>query len=232
MRGLLCIEPLYHAIVSGKKTQTRRAGAALNSINKNPDKWKFTIFKHDYDDITNPMYAVFRSSNIHDRPLVYPLYKIGEVLYLKEPIIKKPDGCISYYYDMYKPTRDGTLKYAGLKKNNKLFMPASAARAFIKITGIKCERLLDISDEDCIAEGIEASGYGEGYYINYLMDETYGYDYLDNTPKESFISLYKLANKLAKRGSVPPHGQLPTPPGVDNTWVWVYTFEYLPNYKP
>ena len=97
-------------------------------------------------------------------------------------------------------------------------MPAKAAREFIRITGIKCERLLDISNEDCIAEGIDVYPshiiggikYTTAPYKDYLSDYAFW------EPKPSFISLYKFANKVKE---------------VPNLWVWAYTFEYLPNLK-
>lgn len=238
MRGLLCIEPLYHQIIKGNKTQTRRSGG-LEQINgckatknkpaivTNPDKWEFVRL--------NQYHAKFWKKN--DALLEVfckPRYRVGEIVYLKEPTYTTWSNKNPQYKFDIKGSDIRILNDKDTIVSNKLYMPASAARAFIKITGIRCERLLDISDEDCIAEGIEM-GYAGDHpfgYINYLMTPVYGYDYIDNTPKESFISLYKLANKLAKVGSVPPHGSLPTPPGVDNIWCWVYEFEYLKDYKP
>lgn len=238
MRGLLMIEPLYHATIAGKKTMTRRSGGLeiVNDCleeNYQPTEWVKEKFKSGRE------VELLEFMRPDDRSVVLqcsPRYKVGEVLYLKEPTAiitthANPEPHIGYRYDLTEGLRSRSV----IKWSNKLFMPASAARAFVKITGVKCERLLDITDEDCIAEGIEIGSVSfDGTvttYINYLMHEGYGYDYIDNTPKQSFISLYKLANKLAKPGSVPPHGSLPTPSDVPNIWVWAYTYEYLPNYQ-
>ena len=234
MRGILMIEPLYPQTIAGNKTQTRRS-SGLEEVNHKPNYWSLILevngeagFRFNNSKQRNPNHLI--------QVFCKARYKVGEVLYIKEPYWYNSELCNRplYKYEYNKmdyPIHNHPAEIVGLKWKNKMFMPASAARAFIRITGIKCERLLDISDEDCIAEGIQESGFDEGYYINYLMNETYGYDYLDNTPQESFISLYKFANKLAKVGSVPPHGSLPTPPDVENIWVWAYTFEYLPDYK-
>jgi hypothetical protein len=90
-------------------------------------------------------------------------------------------------------------------------MPANRARAFIKITGIRCERLLDISDEDCFAEGIEKVEHG--YYKDYVFGKWF------DKPKDSFITLYQKANKHTRH----------TP--LINLWVFAYTFVYLKDYK-
>lgn len=244
MRGLLAIERMYHQIIAGNKTQTRRSGGldrinGCKEVRKNgkvikeaiithPDNWEITGYTGEMGgDLSEVDFCDYMDTqrNIY----IQPRYKVGEVLYLKEPYQINVKGEVMYKFNH----RYHSACEHGRWWKNKLFMPASAARAFIRITGIKCERLLDISDEDCLAEGIE-TGYSGNHpfgYINYLMHEGYGYDYIDNTPKESFISLFKLANKLAKVGSVPPHGSLPTPPDVENIWVWAYTFQYLKDYK-
>lgn len=225
------IEPLYHQVVAGLKTQTRRSGG-LKEVND-----QFTANWHLNKSILNISTGVFEATFkdfVIGKEVCTARYRVGEVLYLKEPIFHenwtangKEFSKIHYKFD------NSRFSHPSVKWQNKLFMPASAARAFIKITGIRCERLLDISEADCVAEGVEMGYAGDQPfgYINYLMTTEYGYDYIDNTPHQSFISLYKLANKLAKVGSVPPHGSLPTPPGVDNIWVWVYEFEYLKDYK-
>ncbi|MCC8153091.1 MAG: hypothetical protein LIP01_02065 [Tannerellaceae bacterium] len=93
-----------------------------------------------------------------------PRYNVGEKVYLKEPYIKltNPDG--SDYFG-YKYGSDDVIKY---KWQNKLFMPADAARYFIEITGVKVERLRDISEEDCIREGISKFGRTEKTYLRLL----------------------------------------------------------------
>lgn len=45
------------------------------------------------------------------------------------------------------------LKQCAWYKRPSLFMPFAAARIFLKVTGVKVERLQDISYNDCIAEG-------------------------------------------------------------------------------
>lgn len=234
MRGLLMIEPLYKQTICGYKTMTRRDGG-LSVVNQNPDWWRlngnFINTKEVAKEIKSRAlinrYYLFENT-VGTKVWCKPRYKIGEVLYLKEPYSGQ-NGHYNYKFSF----KDNSPMRESIKWKNKLFMPADAGRIFVKITDIKCERLLDISDADCRAEGIEMGYAGNSPfgYINYLMTTEYGYDYIDNTPKESFISLYKLANKMAKVGSVPPHGSLPTPIDVPNIWVWAYTYEYLTDYK-
>lgn len=227
MRGLLAIECLYHQIIAGAKTQTRRSGG-LEAINdKYIDNWRRVE-----DGLENGVFSVIFKDGLIGTEICKARYRVGEVMYLKEPISTrkylightKENGLISETWgNLYKYsgkenhgiTKEGMIMpYIIEKWSNKLFIPASAARAFIKITGIRCERLLDISDEDCIAEGIETIEAPGG-----ILDMCYKHYPLNSyilTPKNSFLSLYKFANKVKE---------------IDNIWVWVYTFEYLKDYK-
>lgn len=214
MKGLLVIEPLYHQIIAGEKTQTRRAGKSLEAVNNDPDSWEIGRMSIDEKAANGSHQQFFLKTNMEPM-MCKPRYNIGEVLYLKEPYILM-GGEPVYKFDL--DADDKGRDYVKFK--NKLFMPASAARAFIQITGIKCERLFDISDDDCLDEGIEyyiLLGFS-GWY-NYLHKKTDQPIVKFNYPKESFLSLYRLANKIKPKDEIP------------NIFVWAYTFEYLPNFS-
>jgi hypothetical protein len=119
MTGISFIEPLFHGVVSGKKTQTRR------------------IMKPMPDGVIIKKYT--------------PRYRKGEVLYLKEPyVIDLAQKRVTYKYG-----NNSGEAWQMPKWGNKLFMPEKFARYFIEITDVRAELLQDISDEDCIREGIE-----------------------------------------------------------------------------
>jgi hypothetical protein len=135
MKGISFIESLFYEVVSGRKTQTRRI------MNPPPN-----------------------SSNLKNAK---SLYRNGEVLYLKEPYCQDCDyvenvnskgwdanGRILYRYsgdEISEHAKDSDL--FGHWEDER-FMPARYARYFIEITYVRAERLQDISDEDCIKEGI------------------------------------------------------------------------------
>lgn len=73
-------------------------------------------------------------------------YNVGETLYLKEPYFVNKDGSIDYKFDN---------KVKHEKWKNKLFMPESHARYFIKIKDKRNENLCDISYIECLREGIK-----------------------------------------------------------------------------
>jgi hypothetical protein len=210
MRGILMIEALYHQVIAGNKTMTRRS-SGLELVNENPDEWEY----YGWWNIEISPFVIFRDKqHIHPKKC-RPRYKVGEVLYLKEPT-RDINGLGDVDYTQYAYSTNVAERRTGNKWSNKLFMPACDARAFVKITGIKCERLLDISDNDCIAEGI--SYYKTEGWKNY--DKKQNPNILSFVaPKNSFLSLYRFANKINPKI------------GTGNPWVWAYTFEYLPNYE-
>lgn len=73
-------------------------------------------------------------------------YKVGEILFLKEPYFINEDGSIDYKFD----NKTGHKKW-----ENKLFMPEKYARHYIRIIDKRQEYLQDITTEECLKEGIE-----------------------------------------------------------------------------
>lgn len=86
-------------------------------------------------------------------------YKLGEVLAVAQSY--KDLGYTKEWVEQHispnpnaKPTDPFEKKYPGW--NNKMFVPAELNEAQrIRITDIKAERLQDISEEDCLKEGIQ-----------------------------------------------------------------------------
>ena len=151
-------------------------------------------------------------------------YKLGEILYLKEPYILYQEECqeskssqsgIQYAYKFGNHLSiDEITGKSDSKWKNKLFMPESAARYFIEITAVRAERLQDISDEDCMKEGIrlnpEAIPIGYPFGIKFSYNNGY-YNY--TTPQEAYAALI---DKINGKGT-----------WEKNPWVWVYDFELI-----
>lgn len=96
---------------------------------------------------------------------------------------------------------------------NKMYVRAALMPHQIRITGIRCERLQDISDEDCLKEGINASNSHEiGYGIPWVY-EFAGSKMVYYTPREAFAALI---DKVSGRGT---WGR--------NPWVVAYEFELV-----
>lgn len=138
-----------------------------------------------------------------------PRYKVGEILYLKEPYLPPNEdrGCV-YRYGMDAIKFEANFKKA--KWKNKRFMPQSAARYFIQIIGIGYEKMQDISDEDCKNEGIcliKPLFSAPGFH----WDRNSFYVY--NTPQEAFAALIDKINGAETWESNPD--------------VWVYHYKLV-----
>lgn len=92
---------------------------------------------------------------------------------------------------------------------NKMFVKAEDMPHRIKITNIKVERLQDISDVDCLKEGVERY---RASYICGITTKKGGYvHYL--TPYEAFSSLI---DKICGKGT-----------WESNPWVFAYEFKLI-----
>lgn len=90
--------------------------------------------------------------------------------------------------------------------HNKMFVKAEYMPHQIQITDIKLERLQDISDEDCIKEGITETPFDYGYYIKNIRLSY-------SEPREAFASLIE---KVSTKGT-----------WIKNPWVVVYYYKLV-----
>ena len=165
-----------------------------------------------------------RLSNGSDKPK----YNVGDCCYLTEPtqIITAPDQSlyyrVKYFWDEEYLTLEKEITLADklkiesrktgiYSKQIARFMLKSFARYWVEITDVRLERLLDITDEAAIAEGIKSCKniYGE-------VDKPYYWDYVSNAftlsdPIRSYISEIEMLYGKAIADS--------------NPWVWVYKFK-------
>ncbi|WP_455093526.1 hypothetical protein [Prevotella histicola] len=131
-------------------------------------------------------------------------YKVGEVVAIAQS-----------YYAIGKPQYDKFGK--GVAGNrNKMFVRAELMPHHIKITGVKVERLQDISDEDCLREGIRYYHSSDKRWSN---NSGYGYHIPKNglhkfdTPYEAFANLFE---RISGKGT-----------WKSNPWVVAYSFELI-----
>lgn len=148
---------LTQAVLEGRKTMTRR----ICKYDRPDESWDivFPVFESkDYDsegNLISPLYGAFgwKNKNGDFTGWNNPLYKVGEVVAIAQSyrdLGYSPDSLDRHPKD---------LSIRGLMKNsagwnNKMFVKSYACKHHIKITNIKMERLQDISEEDCLKEGI------------------------------------------------------------------------------
>ena len=97
--------------------------------------------------------------------------------------------------------------------NNKMFVGSNRMLHHIRITDMRVERLQEITEEDCLREGVlKSDKYAMPYGIPDLKAPN-GVFFYYSTPKEAFAALI---DKVGKRGT-----------WDSNPWVYVYSFELI-----
>lgn len=180
-RPIIFSAPMVRAILEGRKTQTRRIvkpqpwpGIPFIGIDGTVATWR-----RDYGDDTSMMSLVRLS---HGQP--------GDRLWVKETWANRDsdgDAITPIYRADGEEYEDGDGCGFVPRWRPSIHMPRSASRIDLEITGVRVERLRDISNEDARAEGVsewdgDAPGDYRGAYRE-LWDALYagrGYGWDDN----------------------------------------------------
>ncbi|WP_315254305.1 hypothetical protein [Segatella oulorum] len=139
-------------------------------------------------------------------------YKVGEVVAIaqsyKDIDLHDIIGYKAYGQNMYEPI------YAELSAgwNNKMFVKSEIMPCHIRITDIRVERLQDISDEDCLREGVwQFYDNKKLFYISKKTGEASTVGFL--SAREAFAYLI---DKVSGKGT-----------WESNPWVAAYSFELV-----
>lgn len=102
-----------------------------------------------------------------------------------------------------------------------IHMPKEAARIWLKVTDVRVERLQEMSDDDCVKEGIRAWTKDGKLYKYFPADKEGDYpncawSECPRTPKEA---MEKIWNSTIKKSDLNRYGW------EANPWVWVVEFE-------
>lgn len=226
---------LTQAVLEGRKTMTRRV-CKYDRPNETYDI-VFPVFEpNDYDNdgnITSPLnYAFGWKNNEGDfTGWNIPQYKVGEVVAIAqsyksinefyEIAYKRHNsfhGQIVTNYDI--PFKE-IVKWFELRESlkytagwtNKMFVKADLMISHIRITNVKIERLQDISDEDCLKEGIYKGQCGSA--DTHFMDAYYYKGDIQPycTPREAFAALI---DKVSGKGT-----------WLKNPYVFCYSFKLI-----
>jgi hypothetical protein len=204
---------LTQAVLDGRKTMTRRV-----CKHDRPDETYdivFPVFEpNDYDNdgnIVSPLNYAFGWKNDKGDFTGWniPKYKVGEVVAIAQSYLDLSLAEVSQWKSNGNKTTINSL--AGW--TNKLFTKAELMPHHIRITNIKIERLQDISDEDCLKEGIYKGQCGSA--DTHFMDAYYYKgDILPYcTPRGAFAALI---DKVSGKGT-----------WESNPYVFVYEFELI-----
>lgn len=139
--------------------------------------------------------------------LFKPPYEVGEVVAIAQRYsqLEKEIDRLGLPLDL----KDWVRKHKGY--NNKMYVRAEDMPHNIKITGFKVEYLQDISDEDCLREGVlHSDKYAMPFGIPLNHGEVFFYY---DTPREAFASLI---DKVSGKGT-----------WERNPLVFVYPYELV-----
>lgn len=187
------------AVIEGRKTRATQIMAGIDfPVNM--------VMGRVLPDKDGKIYAVANGENI----IVKLRYKVGEVVAVAqsyEQIGANPQHYIS------RPDIDGYQIISMCPGwRNKMFVRAELMPHQIRITGIRCERLQDISDEDCIKEGVRVGSQALEYPYYFIDTKQFLIcDY--KSPRQAFAALI---DKVSGRGT---WGR--------NPWVAAYEFELV-----
>ena len=218
------------AIREDRKTKTRRCGAELAHVNECPDEWQPLLSSDKFKDLI----TLLQNQRTGEIVPIYPRWAVGDELYIKEPhylygrweqIFDQKHSKYSWLFHYNKsdgvrfpPTHHPpVLKVCASKfevgwfLRSPLFMPKWAARDWLRVTAVRCERLQSISEIDALNEGIDTEGeeYNRAEHAQ-----------LGGVPLEYAPSVYAYAN-LWDSINGKKH------PWERNEWVLAYTFERI-----
>lgn len=203
---------LTKAVLEGRKTMTRRM--AYNSDTKNPcTEWRRLT-----------PYQRRQAQNKDIRIAAISTYTLGEYLAVEQSYKDAGVEFIELYDRVLHGIRPqkGKEKWGYTKRmsgyTNKMFVRADLMPNIIRITDIKVELLQDISDEDCMKEGV-----GQEYNVPEMegtrLHDMYTFPCADGsvdvfeTPREAFAALI---DRVSGRDT-----------WDSNPYVFVYSFELI-----
>lgn len=224
-KPILFSGPMVRAILSGNKTQTRRIVKPQPVELSDPEN----IWKRGYEQTGCPLAAPTEKCQTRSAifcPYGYPAHEHSpeaDRLWVRESFAteSRPTGPLvtdESHHVTYMADHRGDPRGLGWKPS--IFMPRAFSRITLEVTGIRVERLQDISEEDAIAEGLSGITK-DGKLIKYGIPDQDGLPGTDNTgwpwrdwqkdPRDAYRRLWESING---RGSWDA-----------NPWVWVVEFK-------
>ena len=187
---------LTEAVLKGVKTQTRRIISQEQKIR----------LREEYGD--DPKRWVC-GAQYYEGLKVAVAQRYSEIL---DDLPKDIARTIPDYYKQFGPLHPGW--------RNKMFIAPQLMPHVIRITNVRVQRLQDITDDDCIAEGVRKGPFGyyvdglekkEPYYINADGSEDRNAGFA--TRRQAFAALI---DRISGKGT-----------WAKDPWVFVYDFTLL-----
>lgn len=196
---------LTQAVLEGRKTQTRRIMNPQPEDCSTVHRWYKSAYWKDKPmslvvNEDGSVYCEFcgYGAKLEGGSIFRLPYKVGEIVAVAQ-------SYNSFYNDECNPN----LFPNGAGWTNKMYVKPELMPHYVIITAVSVERLRDISDVDCMAEG-----------INYYEQEGFSWcstGKLFDTPREAYAALI---DKVSGKGT-----------WERNPYVFVYDFELVKKWK-
>lgn len=201
---ILFSAPMVRAILEGRKTQTRRVVKPQPSAGVRASPF-----------VTSGL------EDGHGRELRCPYGQPGDRLWVRERFAvdtKGADALVGQHYETpwYYADADeygllghdglGPIYVEALRWRPSIHMHRDQSRITLEVTGVRVDRLQDISDEDAAAEGIDYQPNGGELYRPWRGHERWW-----ERPRPAFRDLWDHINGPESWGA--------------NPWVWVVEFK-------
>lgn len=200
---------LTQAVLDGTKTMTRRS--VPQSLLDEYDTW--------YEDFIYKQIGLEEYLSVEEYVLNLTAYNIGEIVAIAQSYkaifeeLEQKHGkaqANEWWHNALDSVGGGLDTSAGSK--NKMFVRADFMIHHIIITDVKVECLQDISENECLKEGLRLSGNGRFYYQQKVASNHFINKYFD-TPREAFADLI---DKINGKGT-----------WESNPWEAAYSFELV-----
>ena len=161
-RGTLFSGPMVRRLLDGSKTQTRRVIRPQPTFDRDRDQWEWEGKR-----------GIARWGPAHHQPVLSALhygllpecpYGVrGDRLWVRETWLSNADLNAIYYQADFQP-RYGAWEWDDAPGHTvrverwrpSIHMPRWASRIKLELTGVRVERLQEITEADAIAEGLES----------------------------------------------------------------------------
>ena len=191
IKPILFNTEMVRAILDGRKDATRRI---VKGFIPDDAVWGYTAF-------TPKGYISCRGTfaDVYGEKFFKLPCESGDILYVRETWKKAPNGY--YYYEDWQRNDIADVT----KWKPSIHMPKEAARIWLKVTGVRMERLQEITEVGIQKEGVEVD-----------PKECAGkFDFIS----ELFLLFQRLWNSTIKKSDIDRYGW------DANPWVWVIEFE-------
>lgn len=223
-RPILFSAPMVRALLEGTKTQTRRV--VKNTITEDR-KWVGGGAIQRGDEWFS----------LRDAPVLCPYGQPGDRLWVRETWRHRgigEDGHADRGGYVYRATEN--VNGPAERWIPSIHMLRAASRIDLEVTGVRVERLQDISEADAIAEGCEAEPFPGPWWQGYKRTpdgELVHQQATGESPPDWMVEPHRMRdmsnlNRSARDAFQTLWGQINGPDSwTSNRWVWVIAFRRL-----